>query len=566
MLLLGSCRWLAVSQGVGQRCGARHIRDGVLDLEVTEPTHDPCDLAKISFVNLTGLGQTKKQKDHEPESRTVDNVDRVKNADLMDNLNTDPEDSALMQRGQQKRRRSPSPRRRRHKQPGRDGREGRGHKEDSCGEDEWEWDEEARRYFRKQWRSRDRERTATSSWARIPPSANRRSEPASGSRQEARSPPRTSKAPPATPRGAAGGQAQRTKYVSLVPTLEQLGPGVRMWSDAVGVTGEAEDFTGQDRHMLSDTTVFNLAKDLASMTHAQRVNAYCDLIRFLGVLFADLMRAMSRAEELAAEEVLLQVSTEGPLPSMAPHLATQAPAPLEDEGEMAMEPDKEVNQEDWVDVELEVNGTEMVDGCWEPDMAPDLAPAAEPNEPTDDACSYIQVAAKAGPTTVFASYLARLQAHFESMTKPQRESIIDHLHKKLNAWRDSWVMSLTSVSRDRADRLWALLVTYQGEETCIQANDAEWAEARWAEVVDMLQIDAVRAADVGDFRLPHPSGMVVVEDTQLEGQGERATSSEDVMVRQAPGADWEKATATEKGRAGKTRRRHQGRRSKTSRP
>ena len=47
------------------------------------------------------------------------------------------------------------------------------------------------------------------------------------------------------------------------------------------------------------------------MTHAQRVNAYCDLIRFLGVLYADLMRTMLRAEELADEEVLLQVTTAG---------------------------------------------------------------------------------------------------------------------------------------------------------------------------------------------------------------------------------------------------------------
>ena len=125
--------------------------------------------------------------------------------------------------------------------------------------------------------------------------------------------------------------------MSLVPTLEQLGPGVRMWSDAIGITGEHEDFTGQDRHLLSNSTVFGLAKDLASMTHAQRVNAYCDLIRLLGVLYADLMRAMLRAEEIVDEEVLLQVTTEAVRPSMAPHLV---PAARMEDGNHTMEEDE----------------------------------------------------------------------------------------------------------------------------------------------------------------------------------------------------------------------------------
>ena len=93
-----------------------------------------------------------------------------------------------------------------------------------------------------------------------------------------------------------------------------------MWSDAVGITHASENFTGQDRHLLSNATVFGLARDLAKLNHAQRVNAYCDLIRFLGVLFADLMRTMTRAEEIADEEVLLQVTRPGVGPSMAPEL------------------------------------------------------------------------------------------------------------------------------------------------------------------------------------------------------------------------------------------------------
>ena len=155
-------------------------------------------------------------------------------------------------------------------------------------------------------------------------------------------------------------------------------------------------------------------------------------------------------------------------------------------------------------------------------------------------CFPLQVAAKVGPTTAFASYLARLQAHFESMTKEQSADAIHF--GKLEAWREEWVMALTSVSRDRADRLWALLVTYQGDPTCILDKDKQWAEARWREVVDMLQIDAVRAMEVGAFRLPDQSGVVRVLDTQKEP----ASFSDDVLVQRRPGGGWEAATDREK--------------------
>ena len=59
------------------------------------------------------------------------------------------------------------------------------------------------------------------------------------------------------------------------------------------------------------------------MNHRQRVNAYCDLIRFLGVLYADLMRVMLRAEEIADEEALLQVNKEAATPTIAPRLVTR---------------------------------------------------------------------------------------------------------------------------------------------------------------------------------------------------------------------------------------------------
>ena len=305
-----------------------------------------------------------------------------------------------------------------------------------------------------------------------------------------------------------------------------------MWSDAIGITGESENFTGQDRHLLSNSTVFGLAKDLASMNHAQRVNAYCDLIRFLGVLYADLMRAMLRAEELVDEEVLLQVTKEMAGPTMAPQLAVRQSA-MEDRSIV----DEDV-VEDFVEVEIEeddewmaqapdaINVTEMVEG-WLEETGDEPPPLAE----EADTCSHMQVTAKVGPTTAFASYLARLQAHFESMTKQQSANIIHHLHAKLDEWRGEWIMALTSVSRDRADRLWALLVTYQGDPDCITEKDKSWAESRWKEVVEMLQIDAVKAANVGDFRLPNQSGVVKIEDAQHE----RSSSSGDVLVQRRPG-------------------------------
>ena len=184
-----------------------------------------------------------------------------------------------------------------------------------------------------------------------------------------------------------------------------------------------------------------------------------------------------------------------------------------------------------------VNVTEMVEGWLEGsgDTPPPLAEEA-------DFCSHMQVAAKVRATTAFASYLARLQAHFESMTKQQSANIIHFLHKKLEEWRGKWIMALTSVSRDRADRLWALLITYQGDPDCITEKDRSGAESRWKEVVEMLQIDAVKEANVEDFRLPNQSRVVRIEDTQHE----RASSSGDVLVQRRPGETWTDATEEER--------------------
>ena len=273
-------------------------------------------------------------------------------------------------------------------------------------------------------------------------------------------------------------------------------------------------------------------------------NAYYDLIRFLGVLCADLMRAMLRAEELADEEALLQVTTGAAGPTMAPHIAARHVTKNACQGGDTEERDDlveieiEGEEEAWMANASEVvDITEMVEG-WLDDN--ETAPPLEDEE--GDYCSHMQVAAKVGPTTAFASYLARLQAHFESMTKQQSANVIHHLHQKLEEWRGEWIMALTSVSRDRADRLWALLVTYQGEPDCITDQGRNWAESRWKEVAEMLQLDAVRAASIDDFRLPNRSRIVQVEDTQRE----QASSSGDVLVRRRPGEPWTEATKEEK--------------------
>ena len=326
----------------------------------------------------------------------------------------------------------------------------------------------------------------------------------------------------------------------------------------MGITNATEDFSGQDRHLLSNATVFGLARDLAQMNHAQRVNAYCDMVRFLGVLFADLMRTMTRAEEIADEEALIQVTRPVIGPSIAPELAIQME-------EVQAGEENEENEDELCYLEGmeifddlgEMNATEMVEG-WEEALEEgeileegfdtgclDEDDKQGQGDHAKDFVSYMQVTARPGPMTLFASHLARLQAHLESMTVLQRANIIKYLQGKLDKWREEWILALTSVSRDRADRLWALLITYQGEPGCIEDKDARWAEARWAELVDMLRIDAVRMEEVGPFRLP--GTLVEIEDSQTGGATSSGgtTSSGEVMVQRKPQGPWEPATKLE---------------------
>ena len=98
----------------------------------------------------------------------------------------------------------------------------------------------------------------------------------------------------------------------------------------------------------------------------------------------------------------------------------------------------EADQEDHKDGDLDiaVDEEDIVEG-WMLNHAQELP---EPEQEADTV-SGMQIAAKVRPTTVFASYLARMQAHFESMTAEQRANIIHLLYGVLETWRSEWAMS-----------------------------------------------------------------------------------------------------------------------------
>ena len=58
----------------------------------------------------------------------------------------------------------------------------------------------------------------------------------------------------------------------------------------------------------------------------------------------------------------------------------------------------------------------------------------------------------------------------------------------------------------------------------------------------MLQIDAVKPADIQDFMRAPRTGAISVDDTQAE----KPSLSQDVMVMRTPGGVWEQATEEEK--------------------
>ena len=153
----GLCGFLFLSQGV-DRCRASPPHDESTYGNLLPRTDVTANQDEFSFVMLVEKLGAMDAGSSEPHYKPS----------LEGKETTECDEMQLMQKGRDKRKRSTSPRRRRQKPQTREGgdREDRGRgRQDTCDEEEWEWDEDARRYFRRQWRSR--ERTSTSSWARL---------------------------------------------------------------------------------------------------------------------------------------------------------------------------------------------------------------------------------------------------------------------------------------------------------------------------------------------------------------------------------------------------------------
>ena len=183
--------------------------------------------------------------------------------------------------------RSPTPRRRRRSRREPRDRAGRGH---------WEWEP-------------DRTKT-TSSWRTLPPwrqseevatwsDWTARTSSGSGINREAKA-----KAAPSNPTPLT---APVIKSVSIIPTLEQCGPTVRFWSDFCGITDSLND--SANRSVLAEESINSIVATLGNMNQMERAGLYVGLIRFMGILWADIMRAITIMANQDDMESLMQVST-----------------------------------------------------------------------------------------------------------------------------------------------------------------------------------------------------------------------------------------------------------------
>ena len=143
-------------------------------------------------------------------------------------------------------------------------------------------------------------------------------------------------------------------------------------------------------------------------------------------------------------------------------------------------------------------------------------------------------------TTFFGSRMAMLQFHLESMEVQQANHIVRFFQAKLQKWRSEWIMGLRSVSRDRVERLCAVLAAYETEndESIAQGADATWAQNQWAYLEEHLAIDA--------HRLQEEAACQVVEnDTLPHTQAGSSTPQGVTLVRRTPEGPWEKASTGE---------------------
>ena len=237
--------------------------------------------------------------------------------------------------------------------------------------------------------------------------------------------------------------------------------------------------TSADRSVLTNSSIGSIAETLSAMTQIERAGLYVGLIRFLGIMWADIMRAIAIAENNDDMEALMQTS-------MTVKGKSSSQNPINEQQEALLE--------------------EVV---------------------------LMQALAKTTAVTFFGSRMSMLQAHFESMEVKQAGQIARRLQAKLRRWRGEWTMGLKSVSRDRVERFCAVLAAYEIEDDDSEAlgDDAKWADKQWDYLEQRLTIDAVQLQAGADCD-------VVDSDTLPNTQMDQAATEGGLRVQRRPGGPW----------------------------
>ena len=271
--------------------------------------------------------------------------------------------------------------------------------------------------------------------------------------------------------------------VAVIPTLEQCGPTVRFWSDVCGITDHLDNST--NRSVLAAESIDSIVAALGNMYQMERAGLYVGLIRFMGILWADIMRSITIIENQDDMESLLQTSMRS----------------------------------------ARVSSHEI------------------------EEIGLVQTFSRTTPVTLFASKVLQLQAHFDSMTPEKAARISKLMQSRLMEWRQRWTLSVRSVSRDRVERLCAVLAAFEMEdyEGEAQAEEVTWASTQWSWVAPYLEADAV--ANCGDADTVPDDTLPPTQVGGATGSGSmhagQACGSGDVLVQRKPQGPWEPATEAE---------------------
>ena len=236
-----------------------------------------------------------------------------------------------------------------------------------------------------------------------------------------------------------------------------------------------------DRSVLAEESINSIVATLSNMNPVERAGLYVGLIRFMGIFWADIMRAITIMENQDDMESLLQTRLE-------PHHGQR------------------------------LTGADM------------------------EATAMVQTFARTRPVTLFASKALQLQAHLDSMEVDKAARIVASMQQWLTQWRQRWQMAAVSVSRDRVERLCAVLAAYEQEECgervaeAANAEELEWARTQWNLLTPYMEADATAVCVEGE---------TVMNETLPSTQMGGASGSGDVMVRRRPDGPLEEATAAE---------------------